>query len=339
MSCEVAGSSPFHEHGAGGIESPWAESIENSDFDAIVDFNASFDDGDNHNIDPKSLSKPASPVTFHRAFADDGALNPDPMDIFTAYPTDVSTITTTPYYYLPSSPATATFAPRHLQGRQRSISDPPDGFMQHHRHPQSQLQMTFHREGHYLGEPQPRPLKSLPKVKHYDRLQPYKCKTSRSTEQQRYRLGRSQTRPVRQPAPTSVPRPSDVGDAGVDGFDGMPMPLPVYVSTRVCTPVPEETPALPQQSSIDPMLSMASEELAGSGDKDAKAVSIALTVDELKAMIVDAVRKAVQGLKNDTADGGGQEGRKDKTGETEDGSLAVGHDGSVCEIRDPNGRG
>ena len=87
------------------------------------------------------------------------------------------------------------------------------------------------------------------------------------------------------------------------GLSGLPSQAPVFVSTRVCTPVPEETPS-PLPVVVDPMLTGVATP-QGAGHR-ANAVAIPLTVEELRGMIMDAVQKAMGGIRDQASRTGGE---------------------------------
>ncbi|KAK6393488.1 hypothetical protein LTR65_002360 [Meristemomyces frigidus] len=332
MACDVA-SSPYSE---GILDDSWgSKNPETTDLDAIVDFNAAFGGGndENNTINPQMLSNPSSPASsYNNAFNSNGVdhtLSPEPTSLG-AYPTDFanSQSSATPYYHpsLELNPA-LHFQPPGLryQTRQRSISEPPDGFAQHRQMPNGP-DVTFHRGGHFLGYQQqqgPKPLKSLPKGKlgHQQmRSQPYKCKPNRAADhhqqqQQRYQLRRTQTQPMRPPMSVpAMPPPHPMAHMQMQSHgQHMFEPLPPvmegqrYVTSRVCTPVPEALPPVmaqsPRQQEIDPLLMMPLPLAAvvGSDQGGKQTVTVPLTVEELRAMIMEAVQKAVKGVETGNA--------------------------------------
>ncbi|KAK5131997.1 hypothetical protein LTR08_000418 [Meristemomyces frigidus] len=316
MACDTATNSPYPESL---LSDTWgSKDPETTELDAIAEFNAAFG-GDSNSIDPQMLSNPSSPASsFTTAFNAGGldqTMSPEPNAGLGAYPTDFAT-SGAPYYHSSFElHATSPFQPSSLryQSRQRSVSEPPDGYHIHRQQVQSGPQMTFHRNGHWLGpDQQARPLKSLPKNKGV-RSQPYKCKPNlfdhREQPQSRYQLRRTQTQPVRPPMsvpagsmsphhlPTTSPHP--MAHLHSQQLSGEPLPTVMegqrYVTSRVCTPTPElPPPAMMPQSpvqQIDPLLMMP---LMG-GDGQA-AVTVPLTVEQLRVMIMEAVQNAVKGL-------------------------------------------
>lgn len=372
MACDIANSSPSPSpYPENFLDDTWgSKDPETTDLDTLAEFNAAFGgNGDgNAGIDPQMLSNPSSPTSAFTGTAFDTtpfdqSLNPETSAGLGAYPS-MDFASPAPYYQQSMElHSAAPFQPSALryQTRQRSVSEPPDGFAQHHPHQPRYVQsggppMMFHRGGHYLGRPQATTLKSLPKGKagQQMRSQPYKCKPSRQTEQhqqqQRYQLRRAQTQPVR-PPPTSVPAGMGMGISMPPNASPMPQPMmaghmlpqqqafdplpPVmegqaYVTSRVCTPAPEippppammGSPAQPQHTpQIDPLLTQATPSLTSAGASvggsapaagygGTTAVTVPLTVDELRAMIFEAVQKAVKGLGGRTPESAGGEVEK-----------------------------
>ncbi|KAF2765829.1 hypothetical protein EJ03DRAFT_196740 [Teratosphaeria nubilosa] len=281
MACDVA--SPFPDH--------MLENPETTSLDAIAGFNATFGNGDG-GIHPQMFSNSPTPhsdfCSPFNASGIDQTLSPDPS----SYPP--TTDFQAPYYQsIETAPAFDASNLRY-QPRQRSISEPPDGFALHHRpppfQPTQQAAVTFHRGGHFLGDPQaqhPKSLKSLPKPKQNSRSSPYKTKSPRQPEHPRYHLRRTQTQPVR--PPMSVPnymRAQHPMAHMMGPQQRVFEPMPVvqehqqqYVSSRVCTPTP-----------IDPAL-MGS---PGSNAARGEAFMVTLTAEQLRGMIDDAVQKALR---------------------------------------------
>jgi hypothetical protein len=322
MACEVA-HSPFSEHRMGHPEE--------TNLEAIADFNATFGNGTpsmgghGSGINPQMLRNPPTPNSdYGNAFnpnAMEHTLSPQSSSLENYSPT--INFAGTPESYFPSiEHPPIPFIPTSLryETRRRSVSEPPEGLMHHHRYAGNELpQITFHRGGHYLGAPQKqRSLKSVQKSRQGMRPHPYKGKPSQE-QQGRYQLRRANTQPVRGPHPTSAPSSMPMGPPPQPYPDMHMMappphqlrpvdPLPVlpehdYVSTRVCTPTPgpSQPMASPsQQPMIDPLL-MPSPSI-GSNAGENKTLSVPLTVDELKMMITEAVQKAVKGLEEQKED-------------------------------------
>ncbi|RMY52239.1 hypothetical protein D0865_05904 [Hortaea werneckii] len=256
----------------------------------------------------------------------DATLTPDPLDPGASPYTDNSD--NMPYF--DASPAVAFnqgIPP--YQSRQRSISEPPADFtMDRYYAPQPPLQMTFHRNGHYLGDPakyprnrnQKRALKSLPKHKRDQLRAVADARSNRSDQQpvqQRYHLRRTQTQPARPPmaAPTSAPAnalppqqqgsqymvPQEMQSGPV--FESLPLAADGqgYISSRICTPTPESFPVPTSRNTIsnhhqqhqgmaiDPRLT----EWPGRVSSTAAGVTVPLTAEQIKQMITDAVGEAI----------------------------------------------
>ncbi|KAI7212338.1 hypothetical protein KC333_g7180 [Hortaea werneckii] len=256
----------------------------------------------------------------------DATLTPNPLDPGASPYTDNSD--NMPYF--DASPAVAFnqgIPP--YQSRQRSISEPPADFtMDRYYAQQAPLQMTFHRNGHYLGDPakyprnrnQKKVLKSLPKHKSGQLRAVADARSNRSDQQpvqQRYHLRRTQTQPARPPmaAPTSapadilppqqqegqymVPQQMQNGPA----FESLPLVADGqrYISSRICMPTPESfTVPISQNTvsnyhqqlqgmAIDPRLT----EWQGRVSGAAPGVTVPLTAEQIKQMITDAVGEAI----------------------------------------------
>ncbi|KAI7090812.1 hypothetical protein KC356_g1130 [Hortaea werneckii] len=256
----------------------------------------------------------------------DATLTPDPLDPGASPYTDDSD--NMPFF--DASPALA-FNPGMppYQNRQRSVSEPPADFaMDRYYGQQAPAQMTFHRNGHYLGDPakyprnrsQKKVLKSLPKHKRDQLRAVAEARNNRSDQhqvQQRYHLRRTQTQPARPPvsAPTSapahilpshqqegqymVPQQTQSGPA----FENLPLIADGhrYISSRICTPTPESFPGPTshnamssryqqfQGMAIDPRLT----ESSGFVSNAVAGVTVPLTAEQIKQMITDAVGEAI----------------------------------------------
>lgn len=227
-------------------------------------------------IDPDLLNRPASPASaepteYNVAFSpfDDGesttANTPD------AFPTFV--------YPPPSQPHIINFQPYGL--RQRSISEPPTGLL-HNRilfadeQRQQPPPMTFSRDGCFIGEPQSSSARAKTRTsKRQQRLHPYKSAAIEQQKQQRGRPRRTNTGPTSQPAA--------YGNEHV-GFEMMAASHPLSAGpSRVCTPKPEE-----EVVRMSP---------APSG------VLVAVSVDELRSLIAERVRHALQEVQAGQRDG------------------------------------
>ncbi|KAI6827379.1 hypothetical protein KC332_g5506 [Hortaea werneckii] len=215
------------------------------------------------------------------------------------------------------------------QSRQRSISEPPADFtMDRYHEQQAPVQMTFHRNGHYLGDPakyprnrsQKKVLKSLPKHKRDQLRAVADARNNRSDQQpiqQRYHLRRTQTQPARPPmaAPTSAPThilpPQQQEDQYMvphqmqngPNFENLPPAADGqrYISSRICTPAPEPFPGPTSQitmsshyqqhqsMAIDPRLT----ESTGPVSNAVAGVTVPLTAEQIKQIITDAVGEAI----------------------------------------------
>ncbi|GAB7357874.1 hypothetical protein MBLNU230_g0044t1 [Neophaeotheca triangularis] len=311
MSCDVAGGSFNHS----GFEENWQKATDNShgELSALQDFNANF--GNGTSIDPRMvLSNPPSPASsFHSVYNDQAFEANLSTDDFT-YPDFGSPGFPSPYYDLQPVPTNSTplrqvgHSAHFLGSHRRSVSEPPDNHP-HHQPSHSAPSIGFHRDGHFIGTPvqsgsSARPLKSLPRNKDkIHRQTPYSPKRMDRGGAERYSLRRAQTQPMRQ-APTSAPSTSIMEDmqasASCPPYEPVvPDHQPRFVSSRVCTPTPAATPTTETGGQIDPMLSIMSPAFDSSMAHvfpGQSRVSIPVTVDELQAMIVAAVEKAVKGV-------------------------------------------
>lgn len=181
----------------------------------------------------------------------------------------------------PSPPP--SFIPPHLSNHhqhlhRRSVSEPPDSSLMHynphhpHQHPHPQNHgfpqqaspVIFHRDGHNLGTP--RSAVPAQKKTKQTRSQPYRShqqeRPQRHPTQSRYHLRRAYTQHSERVPPTSAPvyggMNMNVGTGMGVGVHTAPLqqgklhhPQPTtpidrnihFVSSRVCTPVPEPSPA------------------------------------------------------------------------------------------------
>lgn len=309
MACEVARSA-FAEHT---LDESFVKTTEdNVNFD-FADFEAKYCNDDSTTINPQDLSNAPSPAgSFNGAFNSNGidhTLSPEPT-VFTDFITPQ-----TPYFLTPTEQPSLAFSSSGLRHQfRRSVSEPPDGILPHHRHAHSEPQMVFTRDGHRLGDQEliPRRMKSLPKGRQQMRGgQPYKMKLNAAPihQQQRYQLRRSQTQPSRPQPPRSTPMPPPsalhpypqaMGQHQQQIFEPLPS-VPEqggYISSRVCTPTAEEahSPApigASPRIQIDPALTAGSSPTLSAGHQ---AVTVSLTVDALRGMIEEAMKKAMESL-------------------------------------------
>ncbi|KAK3703446.1 hypothetical protein LTR37_014436 [Vermiconidia calcicola] len=312
MSCEVA-SSPCSDNI---FDEDWKNcgGGDSMDLEALVAFNAGFNSNDSNtgDIDPQLLSNVSSPAQSIETTWNDGAhnqnadnpiqdLGQDDLSLFNSYPAPPDgthqASAATPYFHQSIEQSNNLMQPpmytpsplRNQFHHRRSVSEPPAGLPDHVHSPQSQI--TFTRSGTPLGTPRlpngTTMSRTMSKQRHTNRQQPYPV-IKRLTQQGRYQLRRTQTQPVRPDnAPTSTPMMQHIPSTPLPPphqhimMMQQPVPSPPqFVSSRVCTPAPS-----PQQTSIDTRL--------GTPEKKA-AVAIPVTVEELRAMITEAVQKAFQ---------------------------------------------
>ncbi|KAI7235803.1 hypothetical protein KC330_g4101 [Hortaea werneckii] len=325
MACNVATapSSPSLVLGADGM--PRHENPETLDLNTRPEFTKACANATYEAEGKASLLNNDQISAFNESWLD-ATLTPDPLDPGASPYTDNSD--SMPYF--DASPAFA-FNPDipPYQSRQRSISEPPADFTtDRYFTQQAPVQMTFHRNGHYLGDPAKHPrnrnqkkvLKSLPKHKRDQVRAVADARSNRSDQQpvqQRYYLRRTQTQPARPPmaAPTSapadmlppqqqegqymVPQQMQSGPA----FESLPLAADGkwYISSRICTPTPESFPVPTSQNTIsnyhqqhqgmaiDPRLT----EWPGRVSSAAPGVTVPLTAEQIKQMITDAVGEAI----------------------------------------------
>ncbi|KAK4630885.1 hypothetical protein CLAFUW4_02516 [Fulvia fulva] len=297
MSCEVANASPFGDPNEWGkVESP------GGGLDAIVNFNASFLRQDGNTVDPQLFSNSPAPNEYHHSTYNvpsnglDQTLSAEPSP-FGDYPADFNQAPSSPYFPSIEHPPQQIYHPSPLRNNafRRSVSEPPGGPDLQQPGPPP---MMFHREHHYLGKPMPRQavqLKSLPKAKQ-QRPHPYQRAHTRRVnvpepgppfrpEHRRAHTSGGRTGPTSSPMMMMMQMPHQ--QQYMPHAPMMQEPQQQFVSSRVCTPVPE----MPQ---IDPALSGSSTPMpAYMHSSPRNAVSIPLTVDELRSMIFEAVQKAV----------------------------------------------
>lgn len=314
MACDIA-STPFYETSA--FEEDWQTAVHGgtdpdrlglvAELNAASDNNAAVFDSNSmatNNIDPQLLdTAAASPDTtvnvFDQAFASQGEFVYEDH----SQPTPVNT----PYFdsnqasIAPAAPIFASSPLRH-QLHRRSVSEPPDNFQHNFQLHQQEAgahfvpagpPMTLTRAGHFLGQPKPqrlgpRIMKSLPKSKHF-RGQPYTTKNDVASQRmigERYDFRQRRPQPMHAHTigPTSVPQ-----EAYINNPTPAPQPLQhPHTTSRVCTPAPSpmHEGVVGSPGPIHPMFRAMTPEK--------KVVSI--PVEQLKSLIEDAVRKAVEGI-------------------------------------------
>lgn len=315
MSCDVA-ASPFNDSLSDPfVFQPNGNNDIELDLSSIADFNAGFDGLDQGSVDPHHNTSNAGSPSFELGHP----LSPEPANY---YPNDFGSTPSSPFIQSIEQPPVAPLIPsplRHQYLHRRSVSEPPDGAILHH-HPDIQGAVTFHRDGHKLGDPPAKSCAYTPPIKKVkqSRHQPYhRAPNPPPTVNNRYRLRRANTNPMQQRPPTSAPpgmimrpppppshfpQPPHVPYAPMMREEPQPQH---FVSSRVCTPAPESAaidpmlmttpePMVPQMGSPTPM--MATPMQSGRQSPANKAVVIKLDVDELRALIAEAVQKAVEGL-------------------------------------------
>lgn len=296
---------------------------------AIAAFNAGYDGSQDiqcnvgNGLDPQLFSTASSPAMTHTAFdntdavamptSTGGGMIPDytysmapPPHAFDGssgqlFNNSIEHQQDTVMLHQPLHPATY-----HLRTNlhRRSVSEPPD---QHHiPHPfpprLQQGNMTFTRGGVPLGAPRTVGNRNngngrVSKEPMY--RQPYSVAARKQPPrqgQERYPMRRTQTQPGRpMVGPTSMPQMGMMQSPMTTALALPPVSAAVgaVVSSRVCTPARS-----PNTSTIDPQLLGVKKE---EGEKEArKATMVSVTVEELKAMIVEAVQQALKGTSRDS---------------------------------------
>ncbi|EME47274.1 hypothetical protein DOTSEDRAFT_41711 [Dothistroma septosporum NZE10] len=286
MSCEVASASPFGDpNDWQKVESP------NGCLDAIATFNASYSANEGDTVDRQLFSDRSANNECHH---NDYAMSSNSLEQtlsselcpFGEYPADFGQAPSSPYFQSVEQNPAPIYHPSPLRNNafRRSVSEPPGG---------SEVQppppMMFHREHHYLGKPMPGQgvqLKSLPKAKQ-QRSHPYQRARRINAPEPPYHPEhrRAHTQPSRG-GPTSSPIMMQMPPQYMPRVPTMQEPQ--YVSSRVCTPIPEAV----MTPHIDPALSgPATPAYMSSNARNT--LSIPLTVDELRSMIFEVVQKAV----------------------------------------------
>jgi len=289
-----------------------------NDLCAIAAFNDNFDDhnfdlnttqgGPGGSVDPQILNNTPSPTSTHTAF---DSYNHGPLDtsMFDLYPPPPNTSNGAPpglpYFSHPFDQhhpimherPFAQPSPLRNYVHRRSVSEPPD---QHHLWPPQQQEMmpmpTFTRQGTPLGTPRQQGSRAVARTKQPLYRQQFSVVKRQGARQERYQLRRTQTQPApRDGGPTSVPQAvmqsPPVPQMMAQQANMMmmpPAPQQREVSSRVCTPAPE--PELGAAGNeVDPRLASPS-----MGNQTQGGVMVSLSVDELRAMIKEAVSEAVK---------------------------------------------
>ena len=316
MSCEVASptSSP---HPDSLFEDDWKRIIRDSGgLGAIAEFNANFNNhetgGNGYGIDPQLLSEVSSPDSNYVPLfntvddSDSPATTTEhtaPIEMPNAYPaptdSNLASPGSAPYFHQSIEIPEPTFQPpayipsplRH-QLHRRSVSEPPGGNPSYgmHSYPaHGGPAVTFHREGILLGTPAPQHSTrstTKPKTRHPHLQQPYS--TTKRQTRERYQLRRTHTQP--EAAPTSVP--------AFHGPQQHPMTQPTmptvpFAGSRTCTPVqsPIQEDILASPVHMGPN--------RGSAPPERKrAVAIPVSMEELRAMITEAVQMVFAGAES-----------------------------------------
>ena len=299
---------------------------------SIAEFNAAFakdNEGDDgglaFGIEPHATSHPGSPVvsTFLEGtdLNFDSKFNLDVGDVEKSdrptYPEFSDTaIFSTPYFdhSTRNPPSNPLFRSPALdsQWNRRSVSEPPDGGFQHlHRSPPAPPPsgggVVLHRGGHFLGEPKhPHPemqrLKSMtPRNRSVRSHHPYAPRAAPQTH--RHQLRRANTTQPGHPranlgtGPTSAPIPSAPPRHHMNVAGALPPPSMMNSTTRVCTPSGSPAAGVVSPNvmgTIDPQLG---ETPIVSGEN--RVLSIPLAVEDLRSMIIEAVRSALRGMEDE----------------------------------------
>lgn len=322
MACEVASPTPSYENVP--LEE-WINSArEYPGLDAVAAFNASFNNnGDisgqhdgSGGIDPRLLTNASSSANILSTAGSGTKPTDKNAGMFGRHPSPTvnglrSSAAPSPYFHQSIEGDSnwyqqSFYAPSPLRNQlhRRSVSEPPD---QHHlpvhmlrsQHPPSPV---FTRSGMPLGTPCPSiaapPLRQ-PKVRQPVYRQPFSVVKRQAPRQERHQLRRANTQPSHiLGGPTSVP-PGFRQSPGPPPRMMMPPPpsmLPPtpMVTTRVCTPAPSPEP-MASRVQIDPRLASAAPAMREMPELTTAATPIArVTVEELKAIIKDAVQEAVR---------------------------------------------
>ncbi|KAF2162206.1 hypothetical protein M409DRAFT_27583 [Zasmidium cellare ATCC 36951] len=266
----------------------------------IQEFNANFDPSNGGSIDPHlTLSNPATPNNdFNSSYNGqmgglDQTLGPaaSPYDSFQPHFDGM-----TPYYQsVEANPNPIYQTSSSRFNHRRSVSEPPGGPAM----PPPPPPMILHRDNHCLGHPMANKavqLKSVPRGSKQQRPHPY---SRRMRDPHRPDMRRAQTQPVRA-GPTSTPylMPPHFMPQNM-------MQEPHNITSRVCTPTPEGGPMSPLN--IDLALSGVPSPMQTPPMRSdpRRTLLIPLTVDELRAMVYEAVQKAVGSIEAKKEEAGG----------------------------------
>lgn len=282
----------------------------------IAEYNASFETNNGGTVDPQlTLSNPSTPNNEYNAAYNghfsglDQTFSPA-ASAYDAYQPPIDGIS--PYYQSVEANPNPIYQPSPLRyNHRRSVSEPPGGPAMQPPPPP----MVLHRDNHCLGHPMRSsavPLKSMPKAGKQQRQHPYARKTR---ELHRPDVKRAHTQPVRA-APTSMPHPM--------APPYMPQAIMQdshLITSRVCTPTPQGGAMLPLN--IDQALSGVPSPMHSPQMRSdpRKILLVPLAVDELRAMIFEAVQKAVgshEAGKESTSGDGGEDLVEVKEIESED---------------------
>lgn len=278
--------------------------------DAIAEFNASFDNsavGNDGGIDPQLLNELSRPAKHNVAASISDQKRGSPEATFNSYPDVLPSLPNTPYFHqsieMPQPPPMQQYlyqpSPLSHQLHRRSVSEPPAGLLDHNfpRQPPQPVLPTFYREGYTIGTPkrqyQPagdRASRPAARTRGQNRQQPY---PNSKPAQERTEPRRSQTQPMHPGMmPTSVPSAYHMHTPPPQQMmlsSAAPSP-PTYVSSRVCTPAPSPEP-VSIRFNVDPAPASPTPVQTHQGEKK---TAVAVPLDELRALITEAVQKAIQ---------------------------------------------
>lgn len=216
--------------------------------------------------------------------------------------------------------------PLHSELHRRSVSEPPTGIPSDHLHAYAMPTMlepalTFTRSGMTIGTPKLHHGNRATRSRHPHLQEPYPTLMSVGQDRDHSRPWRARRR---RHGPTSVPpmhpmhhipRPQMITQQQLPPSQHIPVQRRgPAVSSRVCTPAP--SPPQQQQGpvQIDPYL------MNAPSVAERKAVTIPLTVEELRGMITEAVRAALSdaGVRNSVEDPSALRGGSEDVKEEQD---------------------